>query len=75
MKKYIKQLLNIGLILLIISVWSCDSNINLNAEGIISADGYFSTPEDYEKSLNSLYGILDISIYNVQTILLIILIY
>lgn len=59
MKKYIKQLLNIGLILLIISVWSCDSNINLNAEGIISADGYFSTPEDYEKSLNSLYRILN----------------
>lgn len=34
---------------------SCNSNIDLEPEGIITADGYFKSPEDFEKALNSLY--------------------
>lgn len=40
---------------------SCDNNIDLNADGIISADGYFTSSEDYEKALNSVYGRVNVN--------------
>lgn len=43
---------------------SCEDNIDLSAEGIISADGYFASEEDYDKALNSLYGRLNVSNYD-----------
>ncbi len=39
---------------------SCDSNINLEPEGIITVDGYFTSAEDYEKALTGLYERLNV---------------
>lgn len=43
---------------------SCENNIDLDADGIITADGFFKTAEDYDKALNSLYGRLNVSNYD-----------
>lgn len=42
----------------------CDSNINLDPEGIISAESYFSTIEDYENALNTVYSRINYDNYN-----------
>lgn len=42
----------------------CNSNINLEPEGIITADGYFKSAEDYEKALNALYERLNVEGYD-----------
>ncbi len=39
----------------------CDSNINLESEGIITVDGYFTSAEDYEKALTGLYARLNVN--------------
>lgn len=55
-KKYISHCIAFMAICLIVG---CDNNIDLNADGIISVDGYFTSPEDYEKALNSCYARLN----------------
>jgi hypothetical protein len=65
--KYSKSLLY-AIVLLSISfsviLSSCEDNINLSAEGIITADGYFSSPDDFEKALNATYSRLNYSNHN-----------
>ena len=39
---------------------SCNNNIDLDADGIVTEDGYFNSAEDYDKALNSLYGCLNV---------------
>lgn len=34
---------------------ACNSNIDLEPKGIITADGFFASPEDFEKALNGVY--------------------
>lgn len=41
---------------LLLSFGSCNSNIDLEPEGIITAPNYFKSVEDYEKALNSVYN-------------------
>ena len=60
-KKYISHFIAFLAISLILG---CESNIDLNANGIISADGYFTSPEDYDKALNSIYGRLNVGDYD-----------
>lgn len=43
---------------------SCEDNINLSAEGIITADGYFASPDDFEKALNASYARLNVDNHN-----------
>ena len=43
-------------IFLMLILSGCRDNIYLDPEGIITADSYFTTPEDYEKALNALYS-------------------
>jgi hypothetical protein len=38
---------------------SCEDNINLSAEGIVTVDGYFTSLDDYEKALNAAYSRLN----------------
>lgn len=38
---------------------SCNNNIDLDAEGIVGAGNYWTTPDDYDKALNSVYGRLN----------------
>lgn len=54
------------LMILIFSLvaFSCNDNINLDPEGIITADSYFNSPEDYDKALNALYARLNINKYD-----------
>ena len=42
----------------------CNSNIDLEPEGIITADGYFKSAEDYEKALTALYERLNVESYD-----------
>ncbi len=59
-----EKLINCMLVVLTLILVACSSNINLNADGIISADGYFAAPEDYDKTLNSLYSGLNYNNYD-----------
>ncbi|MCW1735054.1 RagB/SusD family nutrient uptake outer membrane protein [Anaerorudis cellulosivorans] len=52
------------LVSIICFVSGCDSNINLDPEGIITAEGYFKSAEDYEKALNALYSRLNVNAYD-----------
>jgi len=52
-KKYISHLITL---IAIIVMSGCNNNIDLDADGIITEDGYFNSAEDYDKMLNSLYG-------------------
>lgn len=61
LNKYISRFVAFFAISLILG---CESNIDLNADGIISADGFFTSPEDYDKALNSIYGRLNVGNYN-----------
>lgn len=45
-------------------VGGCNSNIDLDPEGIITADGYFKSAEDYEKALTALYERLNVNNYD-----------
>lgn len=56
-KKYISHFIAFLLVAVIVS---CENNIDLNADGIITANDYFKTEEDYDKALNSLYGRLNV---------------
>lgn len=64
MKIYKKSLLYGVLSLTLCMAGGCDSNINLDPEGIITADGYFKSAEDYEKALNALYERLNVNNYD-----------
>lgn len=61
MKLYKKSLLFGALAFTLCMTGGCDSNIDLEPEGIITADGYFKSAEDYEKALNALYNRLNVS--------------
>jgi len=43
---------------------SCNNNIDMEAEGIISADGFFKSPDDFEKAMNRLYSRMNLSSYD-----------
>lgn len=60
MKLYKKSFLLGTLAFALCMTGGCDDNINLEPEGIITADGFFKSAEDYEKALNSLYDRLNI---------------
>ena len=55
MKIYKKSLLYGALAFTLCMAGGCNSNIDLEPEGIITADGYFKSAEDYEKALTALY--------------------
>lgn len=61
MKLYKKSFLLGTLAFALCMTGGCDDNINLEPEGIITADGFFKSAEDYEKALNSLYDRLNIN--------------
>jgi hypothetical protein len=60
-KHIILSLIGLGLVALQFSMTSCESNIDLDAQGIISADGYFQSEQDYENALNGVYCRLNTS--------------
>lgn len=60
-KKYIAH--SIAFIALCMFI-GCENNINLEAEGIISADGYFASSDDFEKALNAVYSRLNLNNYD-----------
>lgn len=64
MKLYKKSLLYGALSFTLCMFGGCDSNINLEPEGIITADGYFKSAEDYDKALNGLYERLNVNNYD-----------
>lgn len=64
MKLYKKSLLYGALLLALCIPGGCDSNINLEPDGIITADGYFKSAEDYDKALNALYQRLNVGSYD-----------
>lgn len=51
-------------VLVIFLTISCENNINLEPEGIITAEGYFKSEEDYENALNALYSRLNVNDYD-----------
>ena len=53
MKIYKKSLLYGALAFTLCMAGGCNSNIDLEPEGIITADGYFKSAEDYEKAVNA----------------------
>lgn len=61
MKLYKKSLLCGALFLALCITGGCNSNIDLEPEGIITASGYFKTAEDYDKALNALYQRLNVN--------------
>lgn len=64
MKIYKKSLLYGVLTCALCLTSSCNSNIDLEPEGIITADGYFKSAEDYEKALTGLYDRLNVNDYD-----------
>ena len=64
MKIYKKSLLYGALAFTLCMVGGCNSNIDLEPEGIITADGYFKSAEDYEKALTALYERLNVESYD-----------
>lgn len=63
MKLYKKSLLYGVVALTLCMTGGCNSNIDLEPQGIITADGYFKSLEDYEKALNGIYGRLNYDNY------------
>lgn len=64
MKIYKKSLLYGALAFTLCMVGGCNSNIDLEPEGIITADGYFKSAEDFEKALTALYERLNVESYD-----------
>lgn len=64
MKIYKKSLLYGAFALTLCMAGGCNSNIDLEPEGIITADGYFKSAEDYEKALTALYERLNVESYD-----------
>lgn len=64
MKTYKKSLLYGALAFTLCTAGGCNSNIDLEPEGIITADGYFTSAEDYEKALTALYERLNVNNYD-----------
>ena len=64
MKIYKKSLLYGALAFTLCMAGGCNSNIDLETEGIITADGYFKSAEDYEKALTALYERLNVESYD-----------
>lgn len=64
MNIYKKSLLYGTLAFTLCMVGGCNSNIDLEPEGIITADGYFKSAEDYEKALTALYERLNVESYD-----------
>lgn len=62
--KKIKLYKSVAFILIVCFTISCESNINPDPEGIVTADGYFKSAEDYEKALNALYSRLNVNNYD-----------
>lgn len=60
MNKYItKFLYGIFALSILITTLSCSNNIDIAPAGIITADSYFSSDNDYENALNSVYNRLN----------------
>mgnify|MGYP001524763538 CR=1 FL=1 len=70
MKIYKKSLLYGAFALTLCMAGGCNSNIDLEPEGIITADGYFKSAEDYEKALTALYERLNVESYDLWICLL-----
>ena len=64
MKIYKKSLLYGALAFTLCMAGGCNSNIDLEPEGISTADGYFKSAEDYEKALTALYERLNVESYD-----------
>ena len=64
MKIYKKSLLYGALAFTLCMAGGCNSNIDLEPEGIITADGYFKSAEDCEKALTALYERLNVESYD-----------
>lgn len=64
MKIYKKALLYGVFSLVLYISGGCNSNIDLEPEGIITASGYFKSAEDYDKALNALYQRLNVNNYD-----------
>lgn len=60
MKLYKKSLLYGALSVVLCMAGGCNSNIDLEPEGIITAEGYFKSAADYDKALNALYQRLNV---------------
>lgn len=50
---------SLALLVTALTLSGCNDNIDLSAEGLIGAESYFTTAEDYDKALNSVYGRLN----------------
>lgn len=64
MNIYKKSLVYSAFTLALCGLGSCDSNINLDPEGIITAESYFQSAEDFDKALNGLYDRLNVNNYD-----------
>ena len=51
------------IVILLIS-GGCNDNINLTPEGIITADNYFTSQDDYENALNAVYSRINYGNYD-----------
>ena len=64
MKTYKNPLLYGALAFTLCIAGGCNSNIDLEPEGIITAEGYFKSADDYEKALAALYDRLNVNGYD-----------
>lgn len=64
MKTYKNPLLYGVLAFTLCIAGGCNSNIDLDPEGIITAEGYFKSADDYEKALAALYDRLNVNGYD-----------
>ena len=58
-----KKSLLYGVLGLALSFSSCNDNIDLEPEGIITAESFFKSAEDFEKVLNATYDRLNVNNY------------
>ncbi len=64
MKTYKNPLLYGVLAFTLCIAGGCNSNIDLDPEGVITAEGYFKSADDYEKALAALYDRLNVGGYD-----------
>ncbi len=64
MKLYKRTLLYSAFALTLCANSGCNSNIDLEPEGIITAESFFKSAEDFDKALNSVYDRLNLSSYD-----------
>jgi len=63
-KNITKHILNFGYLAFVFILYGCNSNIDLAPEGIITAEGYFASANDYENALNATYTRLNQGSYD-----------